>query len=68
MAILINPPKRGMINITDAAIGIGVLFLIMGVIVIPMNNWLSNQAKAIVASTQAKRVQKAVQLYIKDNH
>ncbi|MDI8009992.1 shufflon system plasmid conjugative transfer pilus tip adhesin PilV, partial [Salmonella enterica subsp. enterica serovar Montevideo] len=57
-----------MINITDAAIGIGVLFLIMGVIVIPMNNWLSNQAKAIVASTQAKRVQKAVQLYIKDNH
>lgn len=53
MAILINPPKRGMINITDAAIGIGVLFLIMGVIVIPMNNWLSNQAKAIVASTQA---------------
>ncbi|EJU6169603.1 shufflon system plasmid conjugative transfer pilus tip adhesin PilV [Salmonella enterica] len=69
MAILINPPlKRGMINITDAAIGIGVLFLIMGVIVIPMNNWLSNQAKAIVAATQAKRVQKAVQLYIKDNH
>ncbi|HBB6657592.1 TPA: shufflon system plasmid conjugative transfer pilus tip adhesin PilV [Salmonella enterica] len=68
MAILINSPKRGMINITDAAIGIGVLFLIMGVIVIPMNNWLSNQAKAIVASTQAKRVQKAVQLYIKDNH
>ncbi|EHE9516870.1 shufflon system plasmid conjugative transfer pilus tip adhesin PilV [Salmonella enterica] len=68
MAILINPPKRGMINITDAAIGIGALFLIMGVIVIPMNNWLSNQAKAIVASTQAKRVQKAVQLYIKDNH
>ncbi|EOV0252957.1 shufflon system plasmid conjugative transfer pilus tip adhesin PilV [Salmonella enterica] len=57
-----------MINITDAAIGIGVLFLIMGVIVIPMNNWLSNQAKAIVAATQAKRVQKAVQLYIKDNH
>lgn len=69
MAILINPSlKRGMINITDAAIGIGVLFLIMGVIVIPMNNWLSNQAKAIVAATQAKRVQKAVQLYIKDNH
>ncbi|ECJ2274535.1 shufflon system plasmid conjugative transfer pilus tip adhesin PilV [Salmonella enterica subsp. diarizonae] len=69
MAILINPPlKRGMINITDAAIGIGVLFLIMGVIVIPMNNWLSNQAKAIVAATQAKRIQKAVQLYIKDNH
>ncbi|ECS6854561.1 shufflon system plasmid conjugative transfer pilus tip adhesin PilV [Salmonella enterica subsp. enterica serovar Monschaui] len=69
MAILINPSlKRGMINITDAAIGIGVLFLILGVIVIPMNNWLSNQAKAIVAATQAKRVQKAVQLYIKDNH
>lgn len=69
MTLLIQKTlKRGMINITDAAIGISVLSIVTGVFVIPMTNWMSSQTKAIVAATQAKRVQKAVQLYIKDNH
>ncbi|ELS6211330.1 shufflon system plasmid conjugative transfer pilus tip adhesin PilV, partial [Salmonella enterica subsp. enterica serovar Montevideo] len=37
-------------------------------IFIPMSNWILDQYRASVAATQAKRVQQAVNTYIKDNH
>ncbi|EIK1335784.1 shufflon system plasmid conjugative transfer pilus tip adhesin PilV [Salmonella enterica] len=60
--------KRGLVNISDAGVGIAIFMLFSGIVIIPLTNQLTSQAKATVAATQAKRVQNAVNLYIKDNH
>ncbi|EEO7629973.1 shufflon system plasmid conjugative transfer pilus tip adhesin PilV, partial [Salmonella enterica] len=47
---------------------IGIFLLFFTFIFIPMSNWILDQYRASVAATQAKRVQQAVNTYIKDNH
>ncbi|EAR4660734.1 shufflon system plasmid conjugative transfer pilus tip adhesin PilV, partial [Salmonella enterica subsp. arizonae serovar 48:z4,z24:-] len=52
----------------DAVWAIGIFLLFFTFIFIPMSNWILDQYRASVAATQAKRVQQAVNTYIKDNH
>lgn len=60
--------KKGVAQISDAIAAIGLFILVLAVIIIPMSNWIIDQSRATVAASQAKRVQQAVNIYIKDNH
>ncbi|EBG5302112.1 shufflon system plasmid conjugative transfer pilus tip adhesin PilV [Salmonella enterica subsp. houtenae] len=60
--------KKGVAQISDAVWAIGIFLLFFTFIFIPMSNWILDQYRASVAATQAKRVQQAVNTYIKDNH
>lgn len=60
--------KKGVAQISDAIVAIGLFLMVLAVIVIPMTSWIMDQSRATVAASQAKRVQQAVNLYIKDNH
>lgn len=60
--------KRGIAQITDAVWGIGLLLSVFAVIIIPLSNWAIDQTRATIAATHAKRVQEAVNSFIKDNH
>lgn len=60
--------KRGVAQISDAIMAIGIFLMILAFIVIPMSSWIIDQTRATVAATHAKRVQQAVNTYIKDNH
>ncbi len=60
--------KKGVAQITDAIIAIGIFLSVMAFIIIPMSSWIIDQTRATVAATHAKRVQQAANLYIKDNH
>lgn len=60
--------KRGVAQISDALVGISILFIVMAGLLIPLSNWMNDQIKATLAATQAKRVQQAVNLYIRDKH
>lgn len=60
--------KRGVAQISDSVIGIGLFLVFFAAIIVPVTNWALDQARATVAASQAKRVQQAVNLYIKDNH
>ncbi|ECW8325520.1 shufflon system plasmid conjugative transfer pilus tip adhesin PilV, partial [Salmonella enterica] len=59
---------KGVAQISDAVWAIGIFLLFFTFIFIPMSNWILDQYRASVAATQAKRVQQAVNTYIKDNH
>ncbi|EGH9360822.1 shufflon system plasmid conjugative transfer pilus tip adhesin PilV [Salmonella enterica] len=60
--------KRGVAQISDAIIAIGLFLFVLAVLIIPLTNWIADQSRATVAATHAKRVQDAVNLYIKENH
>ncbi|MDY8846031.1 shufflon system plasmid conjugative transfer pilus tip adhesin PilV, partial [Escherichia coli] len=60
--------KKGVAQITDAIVAIGLLLVVMAGIIIPMSIWMIDQSRATVAASQAKRVQQAANIYIKDNH
>lgn len=60
--------KRGVAQISDSVIAIGLFLVFFAAIIVPVTNWALDQARATVAASQAKRVQQAVNLYIKDNH
>lgn len=60
--------KKGVAQITDAIIAIGIFLSVMAFIIIPISSWIIDQTRATVAATHAKRVQQAANLYIKDNH
>ncbi|EBB7359908.1 TPA: shufflon system plasmid conjugative transfer pilus tip adhesin PilV [Salmonella enterica] len=60
--------KKGVAQISDAVWAIGIFLIFLTFIIIPMSNWFVDQYRATVAATQAKRVQQAVNTYIKDNH
>lgn len=60
--------KKGVAQISDAVVAIGLLLLVLAVFIIPMSIWMIDQSRATVAASQAKRVQQAVNLYVKDNH
>lgn len=60
--------KKGVAQISDAVWAIGIFLMFLTFIIIPMSNWFVDQYRATVAATQAKRVQQAVNTYIKDNH
>ena len=60
--------KKGVAQISDAVRAIGIFIILLKFIIIPMSNWFVDQYRATVAATQAKRVQQAVNTYIKDNH
>lgn len=59
--------KKGVAQISDAIASIGLFLMVLALIVIPMSSWILDQSRATVAASQAKRVQQAVNLYIKDN-
>ncbi|WP_407221248.1 shufflon system plasmid conjugative transfer pilus tip adhesin PilV [Enterobacter sp. CPE_E1214] len=59
--------KKGVAQISDAVSAIVIFLLVFAVIIVPMSNWILDQSRATVAASQAKRVQQAVNLYIKDN-
>jgi len=60
--------KRGVAQISDAIVAIGLFLMVLSVIVIPLSSWMIDQSRATLAATHAKRVQQAVNTYIKDNH
>lgn len=60
--------KKGVAQITDAVIAIGIFLIFFAIIIIPVSSYMIDQTRATVAATQAKRVQQAVNLYIKENH
>lgn len=60
--------KRGVAHISDAIMAVGIFLMILAFIIIPMSSWIIDQTRATVAATHAKRVQQAVNTYIKDNH
>lgn len=60
--------KKGVAQISDAIIAISIFLVIMSVIIIPLTSWVSDKTRATVAAAHAKRVQQAVNLFIKDNH
>lgn len=60
--------EKGVAQISDAVWAIGIFLIFLTFIIIPMSNWFVDQYRATVAATQAKRVQQAVNTYIKDNH
>lgn len=60
--------KRGLANISDGAIAIGIIIFILSLFIIPITSKMIDEGRAYVAGTHAKRVQKAVNLYIKENH
>lgn len=60
--------KKGVAQISDAIIAIGLFLLMLTVIIIPLSNFFIDQSRATVAASHAVRVQKAVIQYIKDNH
>ncbi|MEX0446560.1 shufflon system plasmid conjugative transfer pilus tip adhesin PilV [Xenorhabdus sp. SGI246] len=60
--------KKGVAQISDAVIAVGLFLIVLAVIIIPLSSWMIDQTRATVAATHAKRVQQAVNIYIKDNH
>ncbi|EET2714453.1 shufflon system plasmid conjugative transfer pilus tip adhesin PilV [Escherichia coli] len=60
--------KKGVAQIMDAAIGIGIFLMVLAVIIIPLSNLIIDQTRATIAASHAKRVQQAVNTYIKENH
>lgn len=60
--------KRGVAQMSDAVWAIGIFLLFLTFIIVPMSNWFVDQYRATIAGTQARRVQQAVNLYIKENH
>ncbi|EIZ9687487.1 shufflon system plasmid conjugative transfer pilus tip adhesin PilV [Enterobacter roggenkampii] len=60
--------KKGVAQMSDALGAIGLLLVVLAVIILPMSSWILDQSRATVAASQAKKVQQAVNLYIKDNH
>lgn len=59
--------KRGIYQITDAGIALGILFLVLSVLVIPASVWTVNEYRNSVAAGQARTVQMAVNKYVYDN-
>lgn len=62
-----NKLKKGIFQVTDSVIALGVLFILLVVMVIPAANWTVDEYRNTVAAGQARTVQNAVNKYISDN-
>lgn len=62
-----NKFKKGIFQVTDSVIALGVLFILLVVMVIPAANWTVDEYRNTVAAGQARTVQNAVNKYISDN-
>ncbi|MBK4366994.1 shufflon system plasmid conjugative transfer pilus tip adhesin PilV, partial [Enterobacter hormaechei] len=60
-------PKRGISNVTDIGIAVGMIFLILTFFVIPISKTVIDEYRNSVAAGQALTVQNAVNKYILDN-
>lgn len=60
--------KKGVAQITDSIVAVGIFLLVMTLFIVPFGNWLLDQTRATVAATHAKKVQSAANQFIKDNH
>lgn len=59
--------KKGIFQITDSVIALGILLILLVVMVIPAANWTVDEYRNTVAAGQARIVQSAVNKYISDN-
>ena len=59
--------KKGIIQVTDSVIALGIIFIVLTAIIIPASVWTVNEYRNMVAAGQARTVQTAVNKYISDN-
>ncbi|MEB5981805.1 shufflon system plasmid conjugative transfer pilus tip adhesin PilV [Enterobacter vonholyi] len=64
---MLHTPKRGISNVTDIGIAVGMIFLILTFFVIPISKTVIDEYRNSVAAGQALTVQNAVNKYILDN-
>lgn len=59
--------KRGVWQVTDSVIAIGIFLVFLSAIIIPVTNMMIDEYRASVVAGQANRINKATNAYIKDN-
>ncbi len=59
--------KKGIYQVSDSVIALGILFVVLTAIIIPASVWSVNEYRNTVAAGQARTVQMAVNKYISDN-
>lgn len=59
--------KKGIYQVSDSVIALGILFVVLTAIIIPASVWTVNEYRNTVAAGQARTVQTAVNKYISDN-
>ncbi|MDI3440252.1 shufflon system plasmid conjugative transfer pilus tip adhesin PilV [Erwinia sp. V90_4] len=59
--------KRGIFGVTDTLTTLGIVMIFLVAVVFPASNWMTNEYRGFIASSQAKTVERAVNKYIGDN-
>lgn len=61
-----NTMKRGLSNITDINVALGVLVIVVAVLLVPLSSWVQETYRMYRVGEQANQVQRAVNHYIAD--